>query len=693
MKLTLTTKALKVTSKGNAINISIVPYSIDLENPSIKPLQKAITTSDDMRLITIPIPKGDKGDKGDQGERGLKGDKGDKGDPGTKGDKGEPGKQGTQGNKGEEGERGRTGEEGEGLPKGGRKGDVATKNSSKDFDVVWRAIPVDLLGGGGSIGSLVQSVTGLNTDNSDPNNPVINISVDGATITGDGTPGNPLVATGGGGAVASVNGQTGVVVLDTGDVDPVTDRNYVTDAQLVIIGNTSGVNTGDQDLSPYALAADYIRKDGTTTTTAGIPFAQGISLGDDLIFSNDDTDDIGATGASRPKNIYVSRQFVSEVATGTSPLAVSSTTKVTNLNADLLDGLDSTAFQVSDAALASLAGVSWVQGDLLYWSGIDTAARLAKDANATRYLSNQGTSNNPSWNQINLANGVTGQLPVANIVTGTSGAAIPLLNGLNIWSNKQLFLDTTLTLRNPADTFTTTLVSGATTANRTVTLPNITGTLAATNQNITWTGGTATYSHATTNTINFSNTSVVQSYSINNISGRFSIKNSSTGFEYLSMDAASLGDDIYFNSASATTFQINGVDTIAFQGTTFFWNGGGSNIHLDFGTANTYKWYIGATQEITWTAGLTTFKDGYSLSGGTGTGTKIGSSVSEKWSMHGLTPVAQRAGAAQVAVATTGAVNVAPFGYTTAAQADAIVTLVNEIRTALVEKGIIKGSS
>jgi hypothetical protein len=56
---------------------------------------------------------------------------------------------------------------------------------------------------------------------------------------------------GSGGAVDSVNGQTGVVVLDTGDISSVVDSRYVTDAQLVVIGDTSGINTGDQDLSGY----------------------------------------------------------------------------------------------------------------------------------------------------------------------------------------------------------------------------------------------------------------------------------------------------------------------------------------------------------------------------------------------------------------------------------------------------------
>lgn len=67
----------------------------------------------------------------------------------------------------------------------------------------------------------------------------------GLTVVRQGN-GVRVDATGGvGGAVDSVNGQTGVVVLDTGDIAEATDLNYVSDAQLVVIGNTSGTNTGD----------------------------------------------------------------------------------------------------------------------------------------------------------------------------------------------------------------------------------------------------------------------------------------------------------------------------------------------------------------------------------------------------------------------------------------------------------------
>lgn len=60
------------------------------------------------------------------------------------------------------------------------------------------------------------------------------------------------------------------------------------------------------------------------------------------------------------------------------------------------------------------------QGDLLYGSAADTLSRLAKDTNATRYLSNTGTTNNPAWAQVDLSNGVTGVLPTANGGTGVS---------------------------------------------------------------------------------------------------------------------------------------------------------------------------------------------------------------------------------------------------------------------------------
>ena len=82
-----------------------------------------------------------------------------------------------------------------------------------------------------------------------------------------------------------------------------------------------------------------------------------------------------------------------------------------------MTGATSVTFPTS-GTLATTSGASIpavVQGDLLYGSASNVLSALAKNTSATRYLSNQGTSNNPSWNQVSLANGVTGSLPVNNL--------------------------------------------------------------------------------------------------------------------------------------------------------------------------------------------------------------------------------------------------------------------------------------
>jgi hypothetical protein len=68
--------------------------------------------------------------------------------------------------------------------------------------------------------------------------------------------------------------------------------------------------------------------------------------------------------------------------------------------------------------------VTVVQGDLVYGSASGVLSALPKDTNATRYLSNTGTSNNPAWAQVSLTSGVTGNLPLANIAQSAANTML-----------------------------------------------------------------------------------------------------------------------------------------------------------------------------------------------------------------------------------------------------------------------------
>lgn len=76
----------------------------------------------------------------------------------------------------------------------------------------------------------------------------------------------------------------------------------------------------------------------------------------------------------------------------------------------------------------------------------------------------------------------------------------------------------------------------------------------------------------------------------------------------------------------------------------------------------------------------------------TGGGFSLGQTATDLITCYGGTPVAQRSGSAQAAVTTTAATTTSPWGFSTLAQANAVVTLLNELRAALVNINMIKGS-
>jgi hypothetical protein len=122
-------------------------------------------------------------------------------------------------------------------------------------------------------------------------------------------------------------------------------------------------------------------------------------------------------------------QLASSVATGTAPFSVASTTKVTNLNADLLDGLSSADFQATlsgTGIVKSTAGtISYLTDNSTNWNTAfnDSIVSAAVTGTTTKLLTlNQqdGGTITASWSDIDTAP-VTSVFGRTGAVVATSG--------------------------------------------------------------------------------------------------------------------------------------------------------------------------------------------------------------------------------------------------------------------------------
>lgn len=77
---------------------------------------------------------------------------------------------------------------------------------------------------------------------------------------------------------------------------------------------------------------------------------------------------------------------------------------------------------------------------------------------------------------------------------------------------------------------------------------------------------------------------------------------------------------------------------------------------------------------------------------GSTTGTQFGTAITQKLAFYGTTPVVQRANANQAA-APAGGTGATAGAYDTSAHRDSLIALVNEMRTVLVNLGLMKGSA
>lgn len=93
--------------------------------------------------------------------------------------------------------------------------------------------------------------------------------------------------------VLSVNSKTGAIVLTTTDVADASDKRYCTDAEKIIIGNTSGANSGDQDLSGLLVKASNLSDLVNAATARG-----NLGLGAAAIKGFKDEDDMASDSAT-----------------------------------------------------------------------------------------------------------------------------------------------------------------------------------------------------------------------------------------------------------------------------------------------------------------------------------------------------------------------------------------------------------
>ena len=194
----------------------------------------------------------------------------------------------------------------------------------------------------------VESVTGLMTDNTDPLNPVIQLAVDGVTITGSGTFADPLVA-----ATSVADGDKGDVTVSASGATWTVDNDVVSFAKMQNIATDKllGRSTaGSGDPEEITIGAGLTLSAGTLTASGSGPGGS-----DTHVQFNDGGSAFGGE-ANFTWNKTTKRLFVGDVGGGNNTyLDVNDSTKAIDINSsgtirlgDIANDVNGTIISISD---------------------------------------------------------------------------------------------------------------------------------------------------------------------------------------------------------------------------------------------------------------------------------------------------------------------------------------------------------
>lgn len=243
-----------------------------------------------------------------------------------------------------------------------------------------------------------------------------------------------------------------------------------------------------------------------------------VEFGDNLIWTSDNSKDIGASGATRPRTGYFGTNvsspiFTSTVTTGTAPLTVSSTTNVANLNASTLTG---SAVGTSGTTIPLLSGTNTWSNAQTFTNGltsngtISLGNSLGTGINVTCSVDNNSSIGSSSKRLKDIF--FAGNLGDGTITTTL--ANIPLLNVANTFTKSQTISMTTPTLLltdTGGDDWTVKVTSGVFSINNTT--DTTTPISVANTGGITFNGG-ADGTISVSAKINTYNTIAVEGYGV-----------------------------------------------------------------------------------------------------------------------------------------------------------------------------------